>query len=173
MADDRSFLRGVSIFMVSFPDIRSRSFPPPAIGVLRRSCDESRIDRKIRPWGSWLLVLVARSEESARNELLVGRDHMIWNGGHGAVGVGVPPAEVPARAHEHMDDGLELCIAEAIDGAGVLRAPQDTNVGRRNIIEMFLVTDRRKKLSFVENAQAFPALTDEVEERTTPFDLLP
>jgi hypothetical protein len=52
------------------------------------------------------------------------------------------------------------------------RASQDPDIGRRNIVEVFLVTDRREKFGLVENAKEFPDLADEVEETAKPFDLL-
>src|SRR5882724_7576942 len=98
MADDRSsFLRGTSMFMVS--------------------CPESLASR--------LLLLAARAEQSARNQLLVSRYDMIRHGGDGAVGIGITAAEIAARAHEHVNDGLEFLVAEVIDRAGLTRAPQD------------------------------------------------
>ena len=63
-----------------------------------------------------------------------------------------------------MNDGLEFVVAEVIDRAGMARAAQDSDVSGRNVVEMFLVAGRRKELGFIENAQEFRDLTDEIEE---------
>src|SRR6266436_3584642 len=126
MADDRSsFLRGVSMFIVSCPAL---------------------------PELSRLLVLATWAEQSARNQLLVSRNDMIRDGGDGAVGIGITAAEIAARAHEHVNDGFEFLIAEVVDRAGMTCAPQDSDVSGRNVVEMFLVAGRRKELGFIENA---------------------
>src|SRR6195256_2290431 len=93
--------------------------------------------------------------------------------GGGAAGVGIAAAEVTARAHEHVNDSLEFFVAEVIDRAGMPRAPEDSDIGRGDIVEMFLVAGRRKEFGFVENAQEFGHLTDEIEEGAKPLDFLP
>src|SRR5258705_241129 len=52
-----------------------------------------------------------RDEQSTGNQLFVSRDHVIRHGGNGALGVGVAAAEIAARAHEHVNDGLELFVS--------------------------------------------------------------
>jgi hypothetical protein len=54
-----------------------------------------------------------------------------------------------------VNDGLEFLVVKVIDRPGMPRAPEDTDIGSRNIVEVFLVADRRKKLGFVENTQEF------------------
>src|SRR5713101_80666 len=98
------------------------------------------------PSAVMIVALGGQGEQATRNQLLVSRDHMIRYSGHGAVGVRITAAEIAARAHEHVNDGFELLVAEAIDRAGQPRASQDSDIGRRNVVEMFLVADRRKKL---------------------------
>src|SRR5258708_36487487 len=107
MAVDRSsFFRGISTFIVYAPVIRT--MPSAVIAV----------------------AFGGQGEQSQGNQLFVSRDHMIRHGGNGALGVGVAAAEVAARAHEHVDDGFELLVAEAIDRAGMPRASQDSDIGR-------------------------------------------
>src|SRR3981081_3171966 len=119
------------------------------------------------------VTLDRRGEQSARNQLLVSRDHMIWHSGNGSVGVGITAAEITARAHEHVNDSFELFIAEVVDRAGMPGALQDSDIGRVDIVEMLLVAYGCKKLGFVEIAQEFRDLLDEVEESAKPFDFLP
>src|SRR5258708_29800500 len=61
-------------------------------------------------------------EQSARDQLPIGRDDMIGHGRDRATGIGIAPAEITARAHEDVDDGLEFLVAEIADRAGVARA---------------------------------------------------
>src|ERR1700686_5286708 len=119
------------------------------------------------------VVPSGQREQAARDQLLVGRDDMVRHGGDGAAGVGVTATEVTPRAHEHVNDGLEFLVAEIMGRAGMPRTPQDPDVGGRDIVEMFLVADRRKEFGLVENAQEFRPLADEVEESAKSFDLLP
>ena len=97
---------------------------------------------------------------------------MIRNRGRGAVGEGVAPAEVAPRPHEHVNDGLELIVAEVLDRAGMTRPPQDSDIGGRDVIEMLLVADRCEEFGLVEDAQEFRDFADEVEEGAKPLDLL-
>src|SRR6266849_4609564 len=113
------------------------------------------------PSAIMLVAFATRSEQSSGNQLLVGRDHMIRHRGDGAAGIGITAAEVAASAHEHVHDGLEFLVAEILYRAGMPRAPQDSDIGRRDIVEMLLVADRCKKLGLVEDAQEFRHLTDE------------
>src|SRR6266851_3423987 len=105
------------------------------------------------PSAIMLVAFATRSEQSSGNQLLVSRDHMIRHRGDGAAGIGITAAEVAARAHEHVDDGLEFLVAEIVDRAGMPRAPQDSDIGHRDIVEMLLVADRCKKIGLVEDAQ--------------------
>src|SRR5258707_15832830 len=88
--------------------------------------------------GTMLSAVIAvafggRGEQSTGNQLFVSRDHVIRHGGNGALGVGVAAAEMAARAHEHVNDGLELFVTETVHRAGFARAPQDTDTGGGNM----------------------------------------
>src|SRR6266702_1749962 len=98
---------------------------------------------------------------------------MIRHGRDLAAGIGIPPAEIAARAHQHLNDRFELLVAVTVDGAGKPGALQDADIGRRDVVEMLLVADRREEFGFVENAQEFRDLADEIEERAETFDFLP
>src|ERR1700688_3341584 len=92
-----------------------------------------------------------KGEQAARDQLLVGRDDMVRHGGDSAVSVRVAAAKIAARAHEHVNDGLEFLVAEVIDRAGVPGTPQDADIGGRDIVEMFLIPHRSKEFGLVEN----------------------
>src|SRR5438105_14542562 len=104
-----------------------------------------RLPPVTRTMPSAAMTVAGQGEQPAGNQLLVGRDDMFGHGANGAVRVGVAAAEIAARAHEHVNDGLELLVAEVINGAGVPRAFQDSDVGSGNSVEMLLVTGWRKK----------------------------
>src|ERR1700682_519508 len=125
------------------------------------------------PSAIMIVAFATRSEQSSGNQLLVGRDHMIRHRGDGAAGIGITAAEVSARAHEHVNDGFEFLVAEIVDRAGMPRAPQDSDIGRRDIVEVLLVADRCKKLGLVEDAQEFRDLPDEIEECAKSLEFLP
>src|SRR6476620_4651701 len=100
MAVDRSsFFRGISTFIISAPSA--------VIAV----------------------TFGGRGEQPTGDQLFVSGDHVIRHGGNGALGIGVAAAEIAARAHEHVDNGLELFITEAFDRAGLARAPEDSDIG--------------------------------------------
>src|ERR1700719_2136953 len=103
--DRSSFFRGISMFIVYAPV--TATMPSAVIAV----------------------AFGGQGEQSTANQLFVSRDHMTRHRGNGAVGVGVTAAEVAARAHEHVNDGLELFITEALDSTGLPRASQDTDIG--------------------------------------------
>src|SRR2546429_3065807 len=148
MAVDRSsFFRGISMFIVYAPV--TRAIPSAVIAV----------------------AFGGQGEQPTGNQLFVSRDHMIRHGGNGALGVGVAAAEVAARAHEHVNDGLELFIAEAIDRAGVPRAPQDADIGGWKNFGMFFVGRWGKKIGFVWKVAEFLHLTDGIEESARPLQL--
>src|SRR5258705_5431979 len=98
---------------------------------------------------------------------------MVGHGGDGAIGVGVAAAEVAARAHEHVNDGFEFLVAEVIDRAGMPRASQDPDIGGRNVVEVLLIANGRKKFRLIEDTLEFRHFTNELEERAEPFDFLP
>src|SRR5438552_491431 len=83
------------------------------------------------------------------------------------------PAKIAARAHQHLDDGFEFLVAVIVDRAGLPCPLQDAHIGRRNVVEMLLVAVRRKEFGFVEDAQEFRNLADEIEEGAEAFDFLP
>src|SRR5712691_13201807 len=64
-------------------------------------------------------VALIRCEQPTRDQLPVGGDDVIGHGSDFAASVGVAPAEIAARAHQHMDDGFELRVAEIHNRAGV------------------------------------------------------
>src|SRR5260221_1447287 len=64
------------------------------------------------------VALVGFGEQPARHQLLIGRDDMIGHIGDFAAGIGIVLAEIAARAHQHVDDGLEFLVAEILDCAG-------------------------------------------------------
>src|SRR5258707_11847413 len=116
MAVDRSsFFRGISTFIVYAPI--ARTMPSAVIAV----------------------AFGGQGEQSTGDQLFISRDHVIRHGGNGALGVGVAAAEIAARAHEHVNDGLEFFIAEAVDGAGPAHAPEEAYIGGRNIVSLVLV----------------------------------
>src|SRR5215211_3726796 len=124
------------------------------------------------PSAAMAVALVA-CEQSARDQFLIRGDDMLGHrGGNCAAGIGVTPAQIAARAHQHLHDRFELLVAEVIDRAGLPRTLQDADIGRRNIVEMLLVAVRGKELGLVENAQEFRNLADEIEEGAEPFDFL-
>ena len=98
---------------------------------------------------------------------------MLGHGRDAAADVGVAPAEIAARAHQHVDDRFELLVAEIDDRAGLARAPEDADIGGRDVVEMLLVADRREIFGLVEDAQEFRHLADEIEEGAEAFDFLP
>src|SRR4051812_4469294 len=119
------------------------------------------------------VALFGSAEQSAHDQLLIGRDHVVGHRRYLAVGIGVAPAEITARAHQHLHHRLEFLVAETVDRAGQPGALEDAHIGRRDIVEMFLVADRRKEFGLVENAQELRDLADEIEERSKTFDFLP
>src|SRR5450631_564484 len=125
------------------------------------------------PSAIMIVAFAARHEQPPRDQLLVGRDHMVRHRGDGIAGIGITAAEVAARAHEHMNDGFEFLVAEIVDRAGMPRTPENPDIGRRDIVEMLLVADRCEKLGLVEDAQEFRDLTDEIEEGAKSLDFLP
>src|SRR6202790_3338977 len=127
----------------------------------------------VMPSARMVVVLAGRREQPAGDQLAVGRDHMIRNRGDRAVMVGIAAAEITARAHEHVNDGLELLIAEIIDRARLPGALQDPDIGGGNVVEVLLVAAGREEFRLVEDAQEFRHLADEIEERAEPFDFLP
>src|SRR5258705_3794352 len=120
--DKSSFFRGISTFIVYAPIARTMLSAVIAV------------------------AFGGRDEQSTGNQLFVSRDHVIRHGGNGALGVGVAAAEITARAHEHVNDGLELFVTEALDRAGLARAPQDTDKGGWKIVEMLFVGRQGRKI---------------------------
>src|SRR5258705_788084 len=120
-----------------------------------------------------MAVALIRREQPACDQLLVGGDDVVGDGTDRAAGVGVAPAEIAARAHQHVDDGFELFVAEIHDCAGMTGAPEDADIGGRDIVEMLLVADRREIFGLVEDAQELRHLADEFEEGAEAFDFLP
>src|SRR5437879_785672 len=92
------------------------------------------------------VCLVGCVEQPARHQSLIGRNNMLRHGNHRAAGVGIAAAEIAARAHQHLYDGLEFLVAEITGRSCIARAPQDTRVGDRDIVKMLLVADRRKEI---------------------------
>src|SRR2546429_1362261 len=125
------------------------------------------------PSALMLVSLVGRVDQPACDQFLVGRDDVLRNGRHRAASIGVTPAKIAARAHQHLDDRFEFLVAVIVDRAGPPCALQDAHIGRRNVVEMLLVAVRRKEFGFVEDAQEFRNLADEIEEGAEAFDFLP
>src|SRR6266496_4549240 len=125
------------------------------------------------PSALMLVSLVGGVEQPACDQLLIGRDDVLRNGRHRAAGIGVTPAEIAARAHQHLDDGFEFLVAVAVDRAGLPCPLQDAHIGRRDVVKMLLVATRRKEFGFVEDAQEFRNLANEIEEGAEAFDFLP
>src|SRR6476620_1613153 len=125
------------------------------------------------PSAAMAVALVAWLEQPARDQFLIRGDHVLRHGRHRAAGIGIAPAEIAARAHQHLDDRFEFLVAEIIDRAGLPRALQDADIGGRNVVKVLLIAGRRKELGLVENAQEFRNLADEIEEGAEPFDFLP
>src|SRR5258708_24730610 len=122
MAVDRSsFFRGISTFIVYAPI--ARTMPSAVIAV----------------------AFGGQGEQSTGDQLFISRDHVIRHGGNGCLGVGVAAAEIAARAHEHVNDGLEFFITEAVDRAGLARAPEDADIGGWKHFGEVLVTGAPQK----------------------------
>src|SRR5260370_7476382 len=98
---------------------------------------------------------------------------MLRHRGGGAAGVGIAAAEVAACAHEHVNDGLEFFVAEVIDRTGMPRAPEDSNIGGGNIVEMLLGTGRRKAFGFVGNPPEFAPPPAPTQAPPQPLPFLP
>src|SRR5215207_26741 len=120
-----------------------------------------------------MVVAFFRCEQAARHQLSVGGDDVLGRCRDVAANVGVATAQISTRAHQHVDDGFELLIAIIDDRASLTRAPEDTDIGGCHIVEVLLIADRREIFGFVENAQKFRHLSNEIEEGTDAFDLLP
>src|SRR3954454_10701196 len=116
------------------------------------------------------VALIGCTEQPTRNQLLIGRDDMVRHGDNGAAGVGITTAEIAARPHQYVDYGFELFVAEIVDRTGLAGTPKNADIGGRDIVEMFLVADRREMLGLVEDAQKFRHLADEIEEGTKTLD---
>src|SRR4051812_29651767 len=125
------------------------------------------------PSAAMAVAPLACIEQPARDQFLIRGDDMFRHRSNGAAGIGVTPAQIAACAHQHLDDRFELLVAEVIDRAGLPCALQDADIGRRNVVKVFLVAVRGKELGLIENAQKFRNLADEIEEGAEPFDLLP
>src|SRR6266566_567589 len=117
--------------------------------------------------------VLQRIKQPARDQLPVRGDHVLGHGGDPVRGVGIATAQIAACAHQHVDDGFEFLIAVIVDRARKAGAPQDADIGGRDVVEMLLVATRREKLGFVENPQEFRNFADEIEEGAEAFDLLP
>src|ERR1044071_9052066 len=110
-----------------------------------------------------MVVAFFRCEQAARNQLPVGGDDVLGRCRDAAANVGVAAAQISTRAHQHVDDGFELLVAIIDDRAGLTRAPEDADIGGRDIVEMLLVADRREIFGLVEDAQKFRHLADKIE----------
>src|SRR2546430_624609 len=120
-----------------------------------------------------MTIAFFRCEQAARNQLSVGGDDMLGRCRDAAANVGVAAAQISTRAHQYVNDGLELIVAIIDDRAGLAGAPEDADIGGGDVIEMLLVADRREIFGLVEDAQKFRHLADEIEERAEAFDFLP
>src|SRR5262249_40178089 len=98
-----------------------------------------------------MIVLIARVEEAAGDQLAVRGSDVLGRGRDAMAGIGIAPAEITARAHENVDDGLEFLVAIVVDRARVPRAPQDPYIGGRDVVEMLLVADRCEEFGFVQD----------------------
>src|SRR3954454_20097648 len=120
-----------------------------------------------------MTIAFFRYEQAARHQLSVGGDDVLGRCRGAAANVGVAAAQVATCAHQHVNDGFELLVAIIDDRAGVAGAPEDADIGGRDIVEMLLVSDRCEIFGLVEDAQEFRHLADEIEERAEAFDFLP
>src|SRR5215207_1671333 len=120
-----------------------------------------------------MVVAFFLCEQAARHQLPIGGDDVLRRCCDVAANVGVATAQISTRAHQHVDDGFELLIAIIDDRSSLTRAPENADIGVCHIVEMLLIADRREMFGFVENAQKFRHLSNEIEERTEAFDLLP
>src|SRR5947199_6341159 len=77
-----------------------------------------------------------RIEQSTRNQFFVRRDHVRRHRSDGVLGIGIASAKIAACAHEHMNNGLELFVTEAVDRAGGPCAPENANVCCRDVVQM-------------------------------------
>src|SRR5256885_13441902 len=98
---------------------------------------------------------------------------MLWRCRDAAANVGVAAAQISTRAHQYVNYGLELIVAIIDDRAGLAGAPEDADIGGGDVIEMLLGADRREIFRLGGDAQKFPHLPDEIEERAEAFDFLP
>src|SRR5438552_11291163 len=119
-----------------------------------------------------MAIALFRCEQAARNQLSVGGDDVLGRCRDVAANVGVAAAQVAARAHQHVNDGFELLAAIIDDRVGLTRAPEASDIGGGDIVEMLLVGDRRELFGLVQDVQALRHLADEVEEGAEAFDFL-
>src|ERR1700722_2569361 len=128
-------------------------------------------------WRGWppRLFLIARgrlAEQARAEQLLVSRDDIFGNRVRRALGVGVAPAEIYARAHEDVLDQFKFLISVIVDVAGLSAALEAPDISGCDIVEMALIAARREHFGLVEDTKKLRHDAQEFEKSAEALGLL-